>query len=356
MSNGGTRRVFACRGFTLIELLVVVAIVAMLMAILMPSLQMARRSARASACGTNLHHVSMAMSTYLSEMNAAYPPSYFYPSGPNGEADFMNQSHDKKYGYVHWSWFLYSGGRVDTNAFECPEHPHGGTPRTNPGPDPSNWETQDNQRDDGGLPGLPARPYAPVDKQAPRMAFTANAAIIPRNKFTQEDHQGGGGSLRLNRIVQEHEITRPRGTILVTELNTSWKATAVPHSGGLRSKSHRPVNPFYHFSVGSDEYRAPLTKQAGFTYGIGSHPTYGLLPAKDLKERVGIIDDDALIELNVIGRHHPGGDEWGGTTNFLYVDGSVQRKSVLETLEQREWGDRYYSLRGPNEVWVEDWE
>jgi len=65
----------------------------------------------------------------------------------------------------------------------------------------------------------------------------------------------------------------------------------------------------------------------------------------------GLIDGSLVTELNAIGRHHIGGDEeFGGTANFLYCDGHVDRKTVLETMENREWGDAYYSINGKNEV------
>lgn len=75
---------------------------------------------------------------------------------------------------------------------------------------------------------------------------------------------------------------------------------------------------------------------------------YGLYPASRLEEQTGLIE---ASEINAIGRHHPGGDKiMGGTTNFLYVDSHVENKPVLDTFKNREWGDRYYSLTGNNEI------
>jgi len=126
--------------FTLIELLVVVAIIALLIAILLPGLQAARAQARALKCAANLRHVGQASGIYLAENKAVYPPSYIYASGPNGEYDLENQPTHRPFGYLHWSWFLYSRGEVQPQAFQCPEFEHLGTPRTNPGPDRANWE------------------------------------------------------------------------------------------------------------------------------------------------------------------------------------------------------------------------
>jgi len=63
-----------------------------------------------------------------------------------------------------------------------------------------------------------------------------------------------------------------------------------------------------------------------------------------------VIDGALGPETNAIGRHHPGGDRLGGTANFLYVDGHVERTTILETLKERRWGDKYYAITGNNIV------
>lgn len=55
-----------CRGpaFTLIEVLVVVSIIALLIAILIPSLSQAKYQSRLAACGSNLHQLGLAITSY----------------------------------------------------------------------------------------------------------------------------------------------------------------------------------------------------------------------------------------------------------------------------------------------------
>jgi prepilin-type N-terminal cleavage/methylation domain-containing protein/prepilin-type processing-associated H-X9-DG protein len=322
--------------FTLIELLVVVAIIAVLLAILLPSLQSAREQAKAVKCASNGRSVGQAIHTYLAEERGIFPAAYQYhdtddkivltPGGAPG-------------GYLHWSYALFSGGAVDETAFQCPSIPDGGHPRTNPGTKDEDWELADGQVDQNGQ----AKPNPLLDKQAPRMAYTANAAIMPRNKFTQEMSFGP----RVNQHVRDNQIKSPADVILVTEFNENWRSVAIVDGGGLLSKSHRPVNPFYHRTSGYDEY-ASLNQ--GFSYGPYRDPTYGLAPPNVLKDAVGLIDGARGTELNAVGRHHPGGDEWGGTANFIYTDGHVERKTVMQTMVAREWGDRYYSVTGDNVV------
>ena len=42
--------------------------------------------------------------------------------------------------------------------------------------------------------------------------------------------------------------------------------------------------------------------------------------------------------------------DMGGVANFIFCDGHVERKHVLETCEQFQWGDRFYGITGKNDV------
>jgi prepilin-type processing-associated H-X9-DG protein len=67
---------------------------------------------------------------------------------------------------------------------------------------------------------------------------------------------------------------------------------------------------------------------------------------------------DPQTQLNAVGRHHPGsygtnGHSYGGTANFIYVDGHVEKKNIAQTMGAGtawEWGDRYFSISGNNTV------
>jgi prepilin-type N-terminal cleavage/methylation domain-containing protein/prepilin-type processing-associated H-X9-DG protein len=336
--TAGRRQDAAQRAFTLIELLVVVAIIALLISILLPSLNGARKAARATKCAANLRSVGQAFALYLAENRAIYPPSYVYPTDWNGSWSPQDQDTTKSHGYAHWSWFLFAKGAVKDEAFQCPEIPNGGAPRTNPGANGSDWEAGQQDDTGGGPPG------AREDKQARRMAYTANAAVVPRNKFTT----AMSGGTRVNRLVNESEIKESRGMILATEFNKNWVTISEGASGRYLSKSHRPVWAFYSAGSSTDEYNAP--DPPDFQYGEQSAANYGLKAESAIAQSPNVVGGAVGIEINAIGRHHPGGDKLGGTTNFLYVDGSVQRKTILDTMKKREWGRRYYSLSGGNVV------
>jgi len=331
--------------FTLIELLVVVAIIALLISILLPALNGARKQARAVKCAAQMRSVAQGMAGYLAENRAVYPPAYIYATDRGGNYDLLRQPQAPVHGYIHWSWFLFNRGQVGNEAFGCPEFPRNGTPRTNPGPQQANWEN--GQRDVEG--SYAAHPNALEDLQVPRLAFTGNAAIFPRNKFTPEL----SGGQRVNRLVNESELKNPGSIVLATELNTNWKVSASTEFGetALLSKSHRSINPFWSLSTGSDEYAAPLNTET-FTYTGNDTPSapYGLLPKAVADEHLNAIGTPGLPETNAVGRHHPGGDKLGGTANFLYADGHVARRTILQTLKDREWGEKYYALTGNTRV------
>lgn len=337
------------RAFTLIELLVVVAVIAVLIAILLPSLGKARGLAKATKCGAQMNSVGKAVAGYLAENAGAYPPSYWYPNA-DGSYDFFNQNPSHPAGYAHWSSFLF--GDVKTmRAFTCPEFlgGGGGLSRTNPGPNGGNWT--DGQVDQSGSSG--ASGSSIEDRQAPFMAFTANAAIMPRNKFTIPVAQADGGSgARLNKFVRQTAVKRESGTILMTEFNNAWQTiSAVDVSnGGVRViKSHRPVSPFINAGGGTDEYSISASVPLAAT------PIQSLYTADQLAGHMAAGDSliaDPQTQLNAVGRQHPGNyGKYGGTTNFIYVDGHVERKNVVQTMGASwEWGDAYYSLTGNNSV------
>jgi prepilin-type N-terminal cleavage/methylation domain-containing protein/prepilin-type processing-associated H-X9-DG protein len=314
--------------FTLIELLVVISIIALLIGILLPVLGSSREEARAIACGSNLRQITIAFETYIADNKEFYPPAYVYPENAwNGAGNGSFQwrlatqfGTGGGTGYAHWSYFLVNNSVIDENAFSCPTMENGGHPATNPFPDAEHPD-----QNPGGGSG--------IDRQAKYMAYAGSEAIIPRNKFAPTN-------VTPNRLVRASEVINGSDTISATEMIDSFSAisTGGGGGGGGISKSHRSIQPFWN----------PGNTGQASTWVSPNFTTYvdpaSLRTYPDALAAAGTIE---TTPLDAVGRHHASIDkEQGGTANFAFVDGHVERATVQDTLTNFQWGERFYGLSG----------
>ena len=308
------------RGFTLVELLVVISIIALLIAILLPSLRKARDQAKAVVCQTNLHAVGQGMHSYATDYDA-YPASYIYKG--QRFVDGMQVPDKPMDGYIHWSWFIYNEeGGAPVKSFQCPALHNKGLPPTNP--EEGNFE----KGQSADTPGV-------VDLQAPRMAYTANEALVPRNKWTKNFQN----AKRTYHYVAPNKVRKSSGTILATEFFNDWRVVSgAGRIGGGETtvaKSHRPVHAFDGWVTLDMDQALPNRPIGRVTKNrIKTKPPE---PYADMDNR-----------LEWVGRNHVGKTK----TNFLYTDGHVELKKIEDTVpgldcrEPGEWGEYFYSLEG----------
>jgi len=338
-------------GFTLIELLVVIAVIALLIGILLPSLGAARNAARSTVCLNNTRQIGIAVTSYTVD-NKWYPASYVYPDSANGQSWKMEEQKgtDPQFGYLHWSFALFNSGQVPQNAFECPSAFGKGAPRTNPGPDLADRDA--NQFVDPAMSSV-------TDRQARRIAYGANGAVIPRNKFFEE--KGSRNNVLVGPSKLDAEPGGPSRVILAADFAYSvsggWSTIGDEKgyeggSDGFKSKSHRPFTPFRARSGSGDpneDYQVPANKSKRFEYpDVSNKETTDI----KLKKDIGAGDlTNSKTTLNVVGRHHPGGDPSIGAANFAFFDGHADRMTVVDTITKRLWGSRYHSISGDNSVY-----
>jgi prepilin-type processing-associated H-X9-DG protein len=339
----------ALTAFTLVELLVVIGIIAILISVLLPALGKARESANTIKCAANLRAIGQGLAIYVAENKQTFPAAYIYV----GHAVTSNDQtpHDPTQGYIHWSSYLYKkgGAQLDNifrgtagwDAFQCPSLEKGGLPPTN---------TFDANRDFGQqnqFSGI-------IDQQAPRIAYTVNEAICPRNKFVAGVQIDGSMVNSTYHFVRAGQIRNSAGTILATEFNPNWRVVSATGGGENDTpvcKSHRPVVGYKGVDGsldlancvgGSFNRDVPIVKRIVLT-DLNNDPQ---------NMQVGAVSN---TRLDWVGRNHGRKQLVGGfdirLTNFLYVDGHVATKNIKETIAPKfEWGEQCYSYQFGNKI------
>jgi prepilin-type N-terminal cleavage/methylation domain-containing protein len=311
------------KAFTLIELLVVIAIIAILAAILFPVFAQAKAAAKKSSDLSNVKQLGVAMQIYLNDSDDVYPMAYYYRndsgSAPNGAGIG---------GYVHWSGMIMPYVK-NIDIFKSPGDSLGGLAPTN--------FVGDNQGK--GAPGGQVSQYAVQDQQAPRLSYTANAAIMPRKRRTADPSS----------VVSATAVDEVVGTILLAPLTDKLPCIRGDSvASGKAFKSHRSTNAFLNSLSATDGYIGESTDvgRTGYfalTEAIAKQAVAGC-------EALGVNDSNPYshITYTAPSRFNRSGDVLSGVANYTYADTHAAGRKLAATLNPNsfQWGKRNYGGGG----------
>jgi prepilin-type N-terminal cleavage/methylation domain-containing protein/prepilin-type processing-associated H-X9-DG protein len=287
------------KGFTLIELLVVIAIIAILAAILFPVFARARENARRASCMSNMKQIGLGLMQYTQDNDEKYPSAYFYKDNA-GDTN----------GYIHWSGATRPYVKSD-QLFVCPSDMNGGLLPTNPH-DPTY-----------------SNAWNGMDAQVPRISYTANAAIMPRKRSTND----GPNTVALAAIEDT------AGTIMVAEFNNTTACVNDTSTGqttlGFKGKSHRPANGF--MKAGG----APYVGQS--VADVSEASVQAVTPARaqqgqDACKATGYGGGQVHIVYADFEKHLAG-------SNYTFADGHAKWHKIEQTLNPDNflWGKKVHS-------------
>lgn len=289
------------RGFTLIELLVVIAIIAILAAILFPVFAQAREAARKTSCLSHAKQMGTGVQMYSQDYDGTFPQAYYYINDNNSSA-----------GYAQWSGLVQPYVK-NWNMFVCASDKIRGLAPTN---------FVGNNLGFGTPPGQTAQ-NAVQDIQAPRLSYTANAAVMPRKRRTADPAN----------VVPESMIDAPADTILLAEM-TDIPACINDSSSasGVAYKSHRSTNAVVLGGGGTftGESEAPGT------------PLEAISPAAALAA-LTTCQTASAAGLPHIAYTSP--QRHSGGSIYVYCDGHAKWNKLETTLNPNnfQWGKRMYS-------------
>lgn len=374
--------------FTLVELLVSISIIALLISLLLPAMQRARDSASTLRCAANLRSIGQGLIGYAADNNGYLPTAWSFQGTTVNATTQIQTPTVAVYGYVHWSSFIL--GAVGQDAFTCPTLTLGGFPACDPIPGNfDNGQTIDTS-DNGSMPipsGVPGYGTAAVtgvdgngvsqtyypDQQSKRCAYSLNEGLCGTSVWCIGFQPGSApnAAVRVTRLITIGQVTNASGTILATEFVNEWGIVsgvnrATPPS---KCKSYRAIEPWRSEQNISnyDPSDLPYLPTSANLRHTNSGDLWQIQNGSNgATQSLDIVADyqagnysylgTGQTRLDFVGRNHGYGVTASDRkTNFVYCDGHVETKSILQTIPKVtdlpgaagnvwEWGAQPYSI------------
>lgn len=315
------------KAFTLIELLVVIAIIAILAAILFPVFAQAKLAAKKTGDLSNCKQIGVAMQIYLNDFDDTYMRAYY--DAPDGIST------------VHWSYTLQPYVK-NAGVFVSPGSPNGGWAPdlftgTNQG---AGWPSPQG-------PGIVTSKPGGNDLQVPRISYTANMNVIPRDK--------GGTSIS----VSSTAIDAPADTILIAPLTDAPGCLVTSSAYEFKSyRSGTAITQGKQITFTGDEdpgatfFEAMTLQTANNTwYGDGgssqtgcqkytnyASPAYMPTGSKGYAQGSSSANSVRFIAPN----------RWGNGNNWVYGDTHAKFRAFEATInpDAFQWGKLAYAFGG----------
>lgn len=316
------------KAFTLIELLVVIAIIAILAAILFPVFAQAKEAAKKSSDLSNVKQIGTSQQIYLADSDDVYMPAYYYRNGVG------NAAVNGVGGYVHWTGMLMPYVK-NIDIFVSPGDGIKGLA-------PTNFNVVQNNMGKGAPSGQSSNQPTIQDEQAPRLSYTANAAILPRKRRDADP----------STVVSATAFDNVANIIMIAPMTEKPSCiTGDSGAGGNAYKSHRSANAFLNSLSATNGYVGETTSDVG-------RPTYyALTPALARQAIVGcraLADSVTTHSFAHIAYTNPnrfnrsGSDVIGGNANYLFADTHAKTSTLGATLNPNnfQWGTKNYGGGG----------
>lgn len=324
------------KAFTLIELLVVIAIIAILAAMLFPVYAQAKTSAKKTTDLSNVKQLGLSILIYASDNDDILPSAYFHRA-------FNPALGGTRGGYVHWSgmvmpyvksqeMFVSPGDKISGHGPTCfaSANNNGGKGW------PSGQQADRCPVNADTPPGTPQLNGFIIDEQVPRLSYTVNSAVMPRNRNIL-DMQAGV------HVISQSVLDSVSGTIMIAGLVDNLSCLNGQSLGtGLRNSSHRSTNAASRDAANQLQYLGENTDAS-------TSPLYAL---NYQQMGVGANDLFTTCQTNPVGTlpliTYHSARRWNEGDNYGMADGSAKFSKFAATINPSKylWGPRMYTAAG----------